>query len=427
MVTVSKFIVSLMLLFSSAAFADSAKMTSYQLNEKIMAFSDNYQEGIDETVDDIINAGVTPSARLFYQAVKVFYTQSSVSIASESDAVHQLLDFLVMLRLQRLMWDNGGEPNLSSKAEASKLAKQLLKLELQLHRLASQVLAKQDIDRVMKLTKRWKQDNPDREYVAFVRFQDFAHSEDKAAIEKVILGGGLFSSISDAEKQLEETNHAIDRGIFVMNRLPILLEWQSELFLYRVLSTQEMQDLLQQDAQIATALERISTRLDQWPQDVEKVVSSSDKTLRQLSQDLAKTSEKLRVISDQFSPLFLGQDNNEDGDIVLQQIQLIFKDALATSQQLAEVSKHLNTLSYSPDKADHFSQLLAQQVTQADEILARRVEDLDNKLLIQQEIMYQRILTLLIIALVAFPLIFFLFYVLARRHLIAYQSKHSQS
>jgi len=102
-----KVVFSLFLL-SGLVLAEEQKISEYELNQKMMSFSDNYQESISETIDTIIARGLQLESRLLYQTIKVFYTHSVISIATESDAIHQLLDMLVMLRLQRLVWMNGG-------------------------------------------------------------------------------------------------------------------------------------------------------------------------------------------------------------------------------------------------------------------------------------------------------------------------------
>ena len=51
---------------------------------------------------------VSAEERIGYQSVKVFYTNSAIDIATESDAIKQLMDMMVMVRLQRIVWNNGG-------------------------------------------------------------------------------------------------------------------------------------------------------------------------------------------------------------------------------------------------------------------------------------------------------------------------------
>lgn len=431
---INKLLFSLFLLIPLSVLAEDKKMTVFELNIRLLAFSDNYQESVSETVDTIIAEGVSPSSRLMFQTVKVFYTNSAIGIATESDAIHQLLDMMVMLRLQRLVWEKGADPTISTSEQAKKMAFQLEKLENQLHKIAQEIFSQADINRVISLAERWKKENPARQYVAFVRFQDFANSEDKAEIQTLLSKGGFFSSISDTNIEIEQTRYAIERGMFLANRMPIMMEWQAELFLYKALATNEIMEILEQNQKLVEIFERITTQVEALPSHIDTLVNNNSKVLLALSQSLTLTSDNLRVISEQMSPLFLNEDNNNDGEIDLAQVQLIFKDALATSKELASISKSLSDFSYNEDAANHLSGLVAMQLNQADsliqnqfkqadELLAKRLEVLDEKLISHREIVFEQMFKLMLMICIGFPCIFLTGYFLVKRNIINYERR----
>jgi len=258
MMNLKQALIIMSFLLSFSVIADEDKLTTFELNKKLLAFSDNYQEAIAEVTDKIIAEGIDPKARTMYHTVKLFYVNSAISIAIESDAIHQLLDMIVMLRLQRLVWKNVSDETLATKDQAKRILLELDKLEVQLHKLATRVFTYADINTVVSLAENWKKDNPERNYVAFVRFQNFANSEGKAKIDKILSKGGLFSSISEVNYEIEESRFAIERAMFMANRMPILLEWQAELFLYKSLSTEEITQTLEQTQRLTESAERIS-------------------------------------------------------------------------------------------------------------------------------------------------------------------------
>ncbi len=401
-------------------FADDGKITEFELNQKMMSFSDNYQESISETIDSIIATDLTPAARLLYQTIKVFYTHSAISIATESESIHQLLDMMVMVRLQRLVWLKGGHPEHSTPAHAALMTKQLKKLEEQLHKTANTVFTDDDINRVMSLTETWKKENPDREYVAFVRFLNFGNSEEKAQIEKILARGGLFSSISEANREIEETRHAIDRGMFLINRMPILMEWQAELFLYRVFETSEASQILELEAALQRSVDQFTQEVSQLPNALQSILSDNTQPLAQITSDLAKASENLRAISHELSPLFAESSSGEDG-VDIKQIELLFDDALATSREMVKFTENLNQLSYNEDAANHLSGLITVKLEHADTMLKEQINDFDNRLTAHREFIFNSLLMLILIVCIAFPVVFFTVFLLVRRHLIKYE------
>ena len=420
---VNKVLIMMLFMLSCTVMANENKLTAFELNKHLLAFSDNYQESIAETIDNIIAEGVNSTARMMYHTVKLFYANSAISIAVEADATHQLLDMIVMLRLQRLVWQNGGDKALSTKDQAMRISLVLAKLESQLHKLALRVFTQTDVNSVVVLAEEWRQDNPERDYVAFVRFQNFADSEGKAKIDKILSKGGLFSSISDVTYEIEETRFAIERAMFMANRMPILIEWQAELFLYKTLSADEITQALTQSQRLTESAERISTQVEKLPEDIQTLFDKNSKFAVAITNNIAKTSENLKFISDQLSPLILSQDNYEHEEIDLKLVKLIFEDALATSNQLASIAESLNKFNYDSEVANNLSGLVAKQLTQVDNILAKRMADLDSRLFNHHELIFDRMFILLMAFCIVFPVVFFTGYLLARRHIIKYGKK----
>lgn len=403
--------------------SEEDKMTTYELNRKLLSFSDNYQESIAEITDTFIAEGINPTARMLYQTVKVFYVNSAIDIAIESDAVNQLLDMIVMLRLQLLVWRNGGHETLSTKDQAKRMSVQLDKLEKQLHKLATRVFSQADINSIVLLAEKWKKENPEREYVAFVRFQDFSDSEDKAKIEQITSKGGLFSSISEANFEIEETRFAIERAMFLTNRMPIMIEWQAELFLYKTLSTDEIIQTLDQTRLLNELIEIVSVQIDKLPNEIQSLFDKNSKSIETISSNIARTSENLKIISGQLSPLFLTQDSNDNGEIDIKQIELIVENALATTRELVAIAENLNKFNYDSEVANTLSGLVTEQLTQVDNMLAKRMADLDSRLINHRELIFDRIFILLMSFCFVFPTVFFTGYLLTRRHIIKYGKK----
>lgn len=394
----------------SLVHAQETRLTTYQLGNHILAFHDTYQEAVSETIDKMMAQSISPASRTYLQTIKVFYTQSSIDIATASEAAIQLIDMMIMLRLQRLVWDNL-DNILVTRTQADRMSSTLKKLEIELQKTAGLVFTQSDTKRILSIAEAWKKENPDREYIAFVRFTDLGNSKEKARIEATIAGGGLFSSISEANIELEETRHALEKALFVAHHMPILLEWQAELFMYKVLSTGEIQDMLVQTERTTNAAERISLAMEKLPNDVSGILKNNKDEFIQLANSIEATSKNLRLISDQLSPLFLKQDSNDDGEIDLLQVENILKKAYATSESTLNAIKAFSELHYDPDAANHITSLMNTQLKQVDAVLANSIQQVNQRLLDHR----QRIFYLLIALCFLFPVVFFTAYVVARK------------
>jgi len=317
---------------------------------------------------------------------------------------------MVMLRLQRLVWNNINN-TLVTQSQADRMSTTLLRLENELLKTAKLVFTQADIKNILSIADNWKKQNPDREYIAFVRFTDLGDSEAKAKIEETIAGGGLFSSISEANAELEETRHALEKALFVAHHMPILLEWQAELFMYKVLSTGEIQDVLVQTQRTTNAAERISLAMEKFPDDVNGILKNNKDEFLRLANSIEATSSNLRMISEQLSPLFLKQDSNDDGEIDLLQVENILKKAYATSESTLNTIKAFSELHYDEEVATHMATLMSTQIKQIDTVLEQRIDQLSQRALEHRE----RIFYLLLALCFLFPVIFFSGYIMARR------------
>ena len=385
-----------------------------------MSFHDSYQESISETVDEIIGSGVDPSSRTIFQMIKVFYVQSSIDIATDSFATDQLIDMLIMLRLQRLVWQAGGH-EFTTPAQHEKFLKILKNLENDFNKIARRVFPQREIDLVNKMAEDWHKRNPNRQYVAFVRFSDIEDSKEKADLERTLSKGGLFSSISETKAEIEETRHLLEKALFVTHHMPILMQWHAQLFMFKALSTGEIQDTLNQTKRLTLSAERISSQIDSLPDDLHKLLTESSKPVSVMLTDLKETSDNLRFIVQTLQPLI---EEDEGGKpIELERIEHMFELAVVNSRELVKITENLNKLSYDSAAADHLGKIFADQVSLVDQVLATRVEDLDRRLMNQRKIILDKVLLALVLFSISFPITFFLCYLFVRKHLINHEKK----
>jgi hypothetical protein len=212
---------------------DDDRLTRLELRTELFAFADRYVEGTAE-FSDWAGSTADPDNRAGYQGVKVIYSSSAISVVTLPEPVHALRDLIVMLRLQQGVWRDGG-PEWVSAEVAARYHKGLVQAERQLLVLANRVMPASAIDELLDMTDEWVARNPDRRYVAYVRFSNLGNESRRRRFDDEINSKGLLAPVSKAAAELEEIRSASERALFLMNRLPLLMEWQSELFMLNTL------------------------------------------------------------------------------------------------------------------------------------------------------------------------------------------------
>ncbi len=243
------------------------RMTASLLQGELLAFADRYLEAIAEATDWGADHTDDAKARAAFRQTKIVYVTAVVTTVTEPDPLRVLRDLLVMLRLERLVWDDA-EISWSGPESDSRMRQALGRLEAQLVGLAQRVFSDEEIDLVHELTAQWHAANPERRYVAFVRFNDLGNSETRRRFEEHVSRGGLLAPVADASRELHEVRMVAERAIFLANHMPMLSEWQAEGFIYHALRLPETQQLLDGIDRFVVTAEGIGTQLETLPEKI---------------------------------------------------------------------------------------------------------------------------------------------------------------
>ena len=220
----------------------AVRFTATTLQSELLAFADRYLEAIAEAADRSAEAAADATERAGFKQTKVVYVTAAITTVTEPEPLRVLRDLLVLLRLQRMVWEDQRHP-WAAPDNAARMATALMILEGQIEKLAALVFDAQDIDGIQALVQRWHAANPDRRYVAFVRFHDLEDSKLKQRFEARLRRGGLLAPVTKAVDELEQMRRVAERALFLANHMPMLLEWQAEAYLHGALELPEVQTL----------------------------------------------------------------------------------------------------------------------------------------------------------------------------------------
>ena len=276
---------------------NAAALTANKLQNELLAFTDRYREAVAEASDWGASHAESASSRAGFVELKVVYVTAAITIATESEPLRIQRDLLVMVRLQRMVWFDNAPPWASAES-ATRMQKALARLEQQIIKLAKMVFTDQDIETLHVLTQQWREENPERRYVAFVRFHDLEETEQKRKFESRITHSGLLAPINKANEELEDLRRVADRALFLANHMPMLLEWQAEAYLHGAMELPEVQALSQDFTRLSGSADRFSNSMDVLP---ERIAIERAETLRELAALLARErSAMLTQLGEQF-------------------------------------------------------------------------------------------------------------------------------
>ncbi|MFP2769580.1 hypothetical protein [Oceanisphaera sp. KMM 10153] len=251
---------------ASVPVASGSQLNQVELQSALLSFSDSYMERVAQSIDALVMASTDPQAEALLKGTKVIYVSSALTIAAEPDVGQGLLDMMVMLGLQRRVWEQGWE-GLVSREQASELVRVLIALEVDLTLLAGKVLSVKQVTALQQLIEDWHRQNPEQRYVAYVRFDDFADTGLKRSFHDALSEqGGLLEPVREAVQEIEQIKMLSERGIFLANHFPILMEWHMEHLFSKVMVSEPVRRLLDDGHRFSHSSERMSVAMEQLPE-----------------------------------------------------------------------------------------------------------------------------------------------------------------
>lgn len=187
----------------------------------------------------------------------------------------------VMVYLQLSVWNDMSDPFLLKYKKP--MISVLSLLNDSIRKISYKALSKEDMELFDSVINQWRESNKDQFHVAFIRFDDFNTSVEKDKLLKNIARNGLFISIESAAKNLREIEQLSERALFLANRMPILIRWQTELFAYRMASTDEFINFGGNMDSFRSSVEMISNTFASIPQELDTQKSDF---LRELSSEI---------------------------------------------------------------------------------------------------------------------------------------------
>ena len=220
-------------------------LTPRELMGQLMAFADSYQEQFLEVIHNATaNEKLDTRQKIFYSRLKTYYITSAITNASQMNPEIGLLDMVTMVTLQRMICDTPEIAGIAGEKNAKIITGTLRELEKRIWGVAELALSGQQLRDLRKLIEEWRILHPSERNVAFIRFDDFAKSRMKDAFNEIIERGGLLAPVNEAVREIHESRMMAERGLFLLERMPMMVQWEEQLFALEMLYQPETMKLL---------------------------------------------------------------------------------------------------------------------------------------------------------------------------------------
>lgn len=262
------------------------------LRSSVLAYAGRYREKLGFAIDSNMAAAGNAGQRFGLQATKVSYVSAVVHTATGPDPVLAVRDLVVALQLQRIIWDESGRDADFPASAVAAVRAALRDMEQDIHELAAGVVSSGAMEALHREVLSWRAANPEQDYVAFVVLDTPGAERVEKHWNEDARRGGFLAPVNEAARQIAHTRETAERALFLLNQLPMLAEWNTELLVLRALAMPEAARASDYAARMVAVTEKLQGTISALPDRItverQALLDNFARTLRMERQETLK-------------------------------------------------------------------------------------------------------------------------------------------
>jgi hypothetical protein len=248
--------------FRSSLVAKQHQLSIQELDQLTYGYADRYYTVISDAADAIKRGNSDPIQRRMAHQIKLNGVLSMNDIVSGNDPYSQVFDLVVSVTLQSIVWidENGAEKTFGDRAPV--LIKAIRTMRVEAWELAAKVLTQDQLELLDYIILEWRRTHPDIQEVAFVKFDNFAGARSAGLLAELKSGNGFLAPLSEASQVLRDWGRITERAFWYSKRAPNIAAIQAEGAVNEILSTPEVNSMLQTADRLGKSAEAAPQTLD---------------------------------------------------------------------------------------------------------------------------------------------------------------------
>jgi len=264
-----------------------------EMQESLLRFADEYSMRMVGGVDNL-RRGTDALSPAEVLELKIAIGSETWFIASGPNAVADLIDMTVFVAVMRMTLEDYWQPKVFGKSALPMLAYSR-SAEADIWKLAGKVLKPEQQTDLRQSITAWHHQNPLRDSLVALRSLDFASRVAALGQNKVSKPGSVFSLLNvdplagmePAVREVAQTRMFAERALFVAQKMPTLLRWQTELLSVNAVGMPAVQQLISNSTQLSGSVERFAYVAEQLPKQLSTEREEIVKALETQEKDIA--------------------------------------------------------------------------------------------------------------------------------------------
>jgi len=245
--------------FKTTTETNQNRITIPELDQLIYGYADRYFMVISSAADAIKTGNPNPAQRRIAHQIKLNGVQAINDIVSGNDPYAQVLDLVVSVTLQSILWIDEDQAGTIFGDRSPGLIKAMYTMRIEAWDLAARVLTQEQLEALDLMILEWRRAHPEVDQVAFVKFDNFASARSVGLLTDIKAGSGFLAPLSEASQVLKDWGRLTERVFWYSKRAPNVAAIQAEGAVNEILATPEVGSMLQD----ADRLEKIAESMPQ--------------------------------------------------------------------------------------------------------------------------------------------------------------------
>lgn len=273
-----------------------------EVQQTLLRFADEYSMRMFSGVENL-RRGTNALSPAEVLQTKITLATETWSIASGPNAVTGLLDMTVFVTVLRMALEDYWQPRVFGET-AHPMLKYSRTAETEIWQLVGKILSLEQQTELRRAIEAWHRENPLPESIVATRALGFASrviatSEDKKAKSESVFGLlqlDPLSGLDPATREIAQTRLFAERALYVTQKMPTLLRWQTELLSVNAVEMPAVRQLVNNSTQIAVSVDRFAAFAEKLPgqlsterEEILKALESQERTLAPLVNEVRQT------------------------------------------------------------------------------------------------------------------------------------------
>ena len=160
----------------------SRKLTSVELQSKLMSFSDRFATIMDESFLKFAALNPTQKARLQVRTATIYSALAALTIAAAPNPDIALLDLIILTKLGRMVYEDHWRKVFGNQVDEIIIGFKIL--EKDILQIANTVLTEEQLTALDTLILKWRKDHPKIHSFTYIRFDNLSGSRYHADLVK---------------------------------------------------------------------------------------------------------------------------------------------------------------------------------------------------------------------------------------------------